>query len=240
MKNLIIILTLLWTIPTFATDTDVVLARTTESTQTAGQLIDLLNQVLTAKAYTAFSSIPTSGEDKMNVTLNSWTVSIRIVYSSSSVTIPAGLPSAGSSYSNRVTIYANNHNIDLGCGVGDACVIIDFDSTLKRGHTITTSYGTGANDPDGVEYFNSLVEVFYDNSVTGTTYITSKMLDLNPGATTQQFILNGYRKVNGVVSYIATPTVVTNNAVTLALTDFCIDLPTGSSGGQATTLFGLH
>lgn len=277
MKKIISLTFILFSLNVFA-DTAAVVSRVTEANATAGQMVEILNQIFIKKGYSSFTQVPTGGhEESATVTVTDTTVTpnttstfiTRIVFSSSSVSIPtspAGWPNAGQTYTNKVTIYVD------GCGGGVAgniaCAVIDFDSSLQRGHAVITSNGTFgfalSGQPDMLgnstagnhnatlcdtildgwlklnsagncsartEIMNSLLEVYYDNSIAGNSLISSKMLDrhvagADPTNPDKQFILD-YNKTRTPASIIDTTTVLNTD-----LSAFGVDSP--------ATLFGLR
>lgn len=149
-----------------------------------GTMVDMLNSVFSH--YSSFSSIPTSGSQEMGITIKSGWVyptvpdfiaNFRVEFSTSNIAIPGGFPNSGNRYTKRISLFAIDHNVQLGCTSLKACVVIDFDSNPARGHLIMTAADTNTTDSDGVKIFNSLFEVYYDKSVSGKNYIYAQMYD---------------------------------------------------------------
>lgn len=255
MKILIIFLLLISSSSVFATRDDDMKTLAVTSVGNVAPMFDIVNSIFTQNNYTDISTVPTSGTNNVSVLIKgSWlggtdgtddfTATFQVAYSIPLVVIPVGFPNAGQAYTRRVTLYALDHKADLGCTAVSACVIIDFDSSLKRGHLIQTNNGTGATDADGVEIFNSLFEAYWDKSISGKNYVFSKMLDKN--------IVQDVNDLNSqfVLFYLNDQGVTQANADTLSdgsayggavlnFTNFAVDLASGSTANYAKNLFGL-
>ena len=187
MKKLIIALSLAMSFNTFATLLSDTITAAADPVNNVTAMVEIINSIFTQKNYTAFSSVPTSGQTSISVLIkgswvggtdgvNDYTATFNVVFGTSSVAIPSGFPDAGNLFTKRLTLYALDHEVDLGCTSTDACIVIDFDATLKRGHAICTERDNGTVDGGGVAIFNSLSEVFYDKT-TSVNYLKTQILD---------------------------------------------------------------
>lgn len=244
MKKLILALSLIISFNSFASQLSDALSAADESVSNIQAMVEIINSIFTQKNYTSYLQVPTTGQSNVTVHIKgSWvggtdgtddfTATFNVVFGTSQVAIPSGFPDAGDLFTRRITLYAVDHNTDLGCTSSNACVTIDFDSTLKRGHAICTWNGNGTQDRNGVDQFSSLSEVFYDKT-TSTNYLKTQMLDkcnyvTNACTTPLAYAVEG---AAGSYSLATNPT---------AFTDFAYDLASASSAENILeTLFGLQ
>lgn len=244
MKKFIIALSCTLSLNSFADALSDAVTAATESVSNVSAMVEIINNVFTQKNYTSFSTVPNSGQTNVSVNIkgswvggtdgvNDFIANFKVVFGTSAVAIPAGFPNAGDLFTKKITLYALDHNIDLGCTSTTACITVDFDETLKRGHGICTWNGNGTQDADGVDIFNSLSEVFYDKT-TSVNYLKTQMLDkcnyvINACTTPLAFALAGS---DGSYVLAADPT---------SFTDFAYDQASGTSlESVLENLFGLQ